>query len=245
MDYYQPIKFGTSLSILTLPISTMWIGWVQSVKCVMVSKRRWSTIQYRRRCCRGFVVKCRSDIHIYIYGANATVDSDWSNMLQLWNIEFEIFRHTTGQGLCPSDLYLQRLISVNLLSHACLIFLTFSSITRKYWFNMKFEFSGFHLISTFWNRLYTIISKKNLHAKWAHSCQALRLRVCLRVSIVALRAQFYILCIHASLFLVIGYWSSSKFYNIVNVNYIFSKLINLLLISNEKGNSIYLRLYQP
>ena len=34
-------------------------------------------------------------------------------------------------------------------------------------------------------------------------------------------------------------------FNIVDVNYIFSKLLNLFLISNKKGNSIYLRLYQP
>ena len=41
------------------------------------------------------------------------------------------------------------------------------------------------------------------------------------------------------------YWSSNQFYNIENVNYIFSKLLNWFLISNEKGNSIYLRLYRP
>ena len=33
-------------------------------------------------------------------------------------------------------------------------------------------------------------------------------------------------------------------YNIEDVNYILLKLINLLLISNEKGNSIYLRICQ-
>ena len=57
-------------------------------------------------------------------------------------------------------------------------------------------------------------------------------------------AQSYILRIDLSLFLVIWYWSKSQVYNIVDVNYIFSKLLNLFSISNEKGNSIYLRLYQ-
>ena len=58
-------------------------------------------------------------------------------------------------------------------------------------------------------------------------------------------ARSYILRIHITLFLIIWYWSSSQFYNIVDVNYIFTKLLNCL-ISNEKGNSIiYLRLYQP
>ena len=65
-----------------------------------------------------------------------------------------------------------------------------------------------------------------------------------RNSIVALRARFYILRIHLTLFLVIWSWSSSQFYNIVGVNCIFSKLINLFLISNEKRNSMH-RLYQP
>ena len=57
----------------------------------------------------------------------------------------------------------------------------------------------------------------------------------------ALRDRSYILQIHLSLFLVIWYWSLSQFYNIVIVDYILSKLLNLFLISNEKGNSIYLR----
>ena len=55
-------------------------------------------------------------------------------------------------------------------------------------------------------------------------------------SIVALRARSYILRMHSSLSLVIWYKSSSQFYNIVNVNYTFSKLLNLFLTSNEKGN---------
>ena len=66
-----------------------------------------------------------------------------------------------------------------------------------------------------------------------------------RDTIVALRARSYILYIHLSLFLVIWYWNWSQFYNIVDVNYIFLKLLNLFLILNEKGNSIYLRLYRP
>ena len=37
------------------------------------------------------------------------------------------------------------------------------------------------------------------------------------------------------------YFSSSEFYNIIDVNCIFSKLLNLFLISNEKRNSIYLK----
>ena len=49
-------------------------------------------------------------------------------------------------------------------------------------------------------------------------------------------AWSYILCIHLNLFLVIRYWSSSQFYNVVDVNYIFLKLLNLFLISNEEGN---------
>ena len=60
---------------------------------------------------------------------------------------------------------------------------------------------------------------------------------------LALRAWSYILRIHLSLFFVIWYWSSSQFYNIVDVNYIFSKLLDLFMISNEKGISIYLKLY--
>ena len=36
----------------------------------------------------------------------------------------------------------------------------------------------------------------------------------------------------------------SSTYAIVDVNYIFSKLLNLFLLSNEKGNPIFLRLYR-
>ena len=60
-----------------------------------------------------------------------------------------------------------------------------------------------------------------------------------RDSIVALRARYYVLHIHITLFLVNWYWSLSQFYNVVDVNYISRKLLNL--IWNEKGNSIYLR----
>ena len=59
-----------------------------------------------------------------------------------------------------------------------------------------------------------------------------------RDAIVTLRARSYILRMQTSLFLVIWYWSSSQFFNIVDVNHIFLKLIILFLISNEKGNSI-------
>ena len=62
-------------------------------------------------------------------------------------------------------------------------------------------------------------------------------------SIVTPRARSYVLCIHWNLFLIIWYWSF-EFYNIVNVNYIFSKLLNLFLISNGKGNSINLSFYR-
>ena len=84
---------------------------------------------------------------------------------------------------------------------------------------------------------------KSLNAPRAHdSIIALCASFCLDL---ALRARFYILCIHISLFLVIWFWSSNHFNNTIYVNYIFSKLLNLFLISNKKGNSIYLRLYQP
>ena len=53
-----------------------------------------------------------------------------------------------------------------------------------------------------------------------------------------LRARSSIFHIHLNLFLVIISLSSSQFYNIVDVNYIFSKLLHLFLISNEKGNTI-------
>ena len=44
----------------------------------------------------------------------------------------------------------------------------------------------------------------------------------------------YIFCMHSNLFSVNWYWSSSQFYNIVNLNDIFSKSLNLFLILNEK-----------
>ena len=62
---------------------------------------------------------------------------------------------------------------------------------------------------------------------------------------VVVRARSYILNKYSCLFLVIWYWSSSRFYNIVNVNYIFSNLLTLFLILNQEENLIYLRLYQP
>ena len=52
---------------------------------------------------------------------------------------------------------------------------------------------------------------------------------------LVVRARTYILRTHSRLFLVIWYWSSIQFYNIVNVNYIFSKLLEFL-IPNGKGN---------
>ena len=58
------------------------------------------------------------------------------------------------------------------------------------------------------------------------------------------RARSYILRIQISLFLVICAEAQVNFFNIVDVNHIFSKILNFLLISNEKGNSIYSRLYQ-
>ena len=61
--------------------------------------------------------------------------------------------------------------------------------------------------------------------------------------IVALRARFYILHIHLSLFLVIWYRSSSQFYNIVDVNYIFSKLLNLFVIEWRFWNILCFRVF--
>ena len=55
---------------------------------------------------------------------------------------------------------------------------------------------------------------------------------------LAFRTQSYILRVHTTLFLIIWYWSSSQFYNIVDMNYIFTVLLNFL-IPNEKENSIY------
>ena len=93
---------------------------------------------------------------------------------------------------------------------------------------------------------------KNLPASRIHSHRTLRSQIRARVFDrrapfhldLALRDWSYILRIHSSLFLVIWYWSTSQFYNIVNVNYIYSKLLNLYLISNERGNLIYLKLYR-
>ena len=50
----------------------------------------------------------------------------------------------------------------------------------------------------------------------------------------ALCAQSFILRIHVNLLLVIWYWNSNQFYNIENVNNIFSKLLNLFSTSNQK-----------
>ena len=84
--------------------------------------------------------------------------------------------------------------------------------------------------------------EKNLPASWAHShrtqlvsltslggpraCDSIVVLCAPKYLNVALRARSYILRIHISLFLVIWYWSSSQFYNIVDVSYIFSKLLN-------------------
>ena len=87
---------------------------------------------------------------------------------------------------------------------------------------------------------------KNLSAKRAHSNCAPKARsdiinrCALRSVLFGFRARFYILRLHISLFLVIFlYLNSSQFYNIIDVNYIFTKLLNFF-ISNKKGNSIYL-----
>ena len=75
------------------------------------------------------------------------------------------------------------------------------------------------------------LNKKTLFGSRAHSYRAFYARD----SFVALRARSYILHIVISLFLVILYRSSSQFYNIVDVNYIFTKLLNFL-ISHKTGN---------
>ena len=91
--------------------------------------------------------------------------------------------------------------------------------------------------------------EKNLPATRGHSHRAICAQLAdlntlrARDSKVALRARSYILWIHLGLFFVIWYWSSNQFYNIVDVNYIFSKLVNFFFISND-GDSIYIRLYQ-
>ena len=76
---------------------------------------------------------------------------------------------------------------------------------------------------------------------WAHLGRTIRL---LRFAL----ARSYILHsigIHSSLFLVILYCSSSQICNIVNVDHIFSKLLNLFFILTENGNSIHLSLNRP
>ena len=72
-------------------------------------------------------------------------------------------------------------------------------------------------------------SRRTLHAQIARLSAPKA-----RDSIVALRTRSYIFRMHIGLFLVIWYWSSSQFFNIVDVNHIFSNLLNLFLVSNEK-----------
>ena len=124
------------------------------------------------------------------------------------------------------------------ISTAC----TKCSIYFRFLFN-PYKFLRFNHklegISFIWKIIFGIFIKSlGFETHWV----ALRAPFCLNL---VLHARSYILCIHTSLFLVIWYWSTNQFYNIFDVNHIFSKLQNLFLISNEKGNSIYFRLYQP
>ena len=90
-------------------------------------------------------------------------------------------------------------------------------------------------------------TKQNIHHYIRYIIETLRASLMVKCNLLYSCFDFYKSLSYSShtynLFFVIWYWSSSQFYNILDVIYIFTKLLNFFILS-EKGNSIYLRLYQ-